>query len=125
MATAKQHKWNWHAPKPKALKKESQRDPQTFEELKAFLKEEKRKIDAEKEFQESVGNLNAKKVAIKKANKKNKLTKSVMSAKHQAPGGLDLHSDENRHYSKEETKSWLEGTSYFENYQAMKEQDNY
>ena len=127
MATAKANKWNSQGFKKRntlVSKKEL-----TFEQLKAFLKEEKRKIDEEKEFQESIANLDARKVAVKKAtkkaNKKNKLTKSVMSAKHQAPGGLDLHSDENRHYSKEDTKKWLEGTSYFENYQAMREQDDY
>ena len=125
MATAKQHKWNWHAPKPRDLKKESRKDPQTFEELKAFLLEEKRKIDAEKNFQESVARLDANKAEVKKANKKSKLTKSVMAAKHQSPQGLDLHSEENRYYSEENTKKWLEGTSYFENYQAMREQDDY
>ncbi len=95
----------------------------TFEQLRSFLKEEVKKHKEEVAFQESIAKLDARKAEIKK--KQSKLTKSVMSAKSQAPGGLDLHHDNNRHYSKENTQKWLEGTSYYENYQAMRNQDDY
>ena len=39
--------------------------------------------------------------------------------------GLDLHKDENRHYTKENTDRWLSSTSYMETYQSMKEQDSW
>lgn len=95
----------------------------TFDEIKAMLKQEVKKHKEEVKFQEAIAKLDARKAEIKK--KQSKLTKSVMSAKHQTPGGLDLHSDENRHYSKENTQKWLEGTSYYENYTAMRNQDDY
>ena len=98
----------------------------TFDEIKAMLKQEVKKHKEEVAFQESIAKLDARKAEIKKQqSKKSKLTKSIMSAKHQSPGGLDLHSDENRHYSKENTQKWLEGTSYYENYTAMRNQDDY
>ena len=95
----------------------------TFADIKSMLKQEVKKHKEEVKFQEAIAKLDARKAEIKKASKK--LTKRVMSAKHQTPGGLDLHSDENRHYSKENTERWLEGTSYYENYQAMRNQDDY
>ena len=95
----------------------------TFADIKAMLQQEVKKHKEEVAFQESIAKLDARKAEIKK--KQSKLTKSVMSAKHQSPGGLDLHSDENRYYSKENTQKWLEGTSYYENYQAMRNQDDY
>ena len=95
----------------------------TFEQMMDFLRKERDKHLEEVKFQEAIAKLDARKAEIKK--KQSKLTKSVMSAKHQSPGGLDLHSDENRHYSKENTQKWLEGTSYYENYQAMRNQDDY
>ena len=98
----------------------------TFADIKAMLQQEVKKHKEEVAFQESIAKLDARKAEIKKQqSKKSKLTKSVMSAKHQSPGGLDLHSDENRHYSKENTQKWLEGTSYYETYQAMRNQDDY
>ena len=39
--------------------------------------------------------------------------------------GLDLHKDENRHYSSENTQRWLGSTSYMESYNAMKDQDSW
>ena len=99
------------------------KDDYTFADIKAMLKQEVKKHKEEVKFQEAIAKLDARKAEIKK--KQSKLTKSVMSAKHQSPGGLDLHSDENRHYSKENTQKWLEGTSYYENYQAMRNQDDY
>tara|TARA_Y100000004_G_scaffold74088_1_gene83230 strand:- start:2229 stop:2540 length:312 start_codon:yes stop_codon:yes gene_type:complete len=95
----------------------------TFADIKAMLQQEVKKHKEEVAFQEAIAKLDARKAEIKK--KQSKLTKSVMSAKHQSPGGLDLHSDENRYYSKENTQKWLEGTSYYENYQAMRNQDDY
>ena len=95
----------------------------SFDDIKAMLQQEVKKHKEEVKFQEAIAKLDARKAEIKK--KQSKLTKSVMSAKHQSPGGLDLHSDENRHYSKENTQKWLEGTSYYENYQAMRNQDDY
>tara|TARA_B100000287_G_scaffold177875_1_gene167933 strand:+ start:96 stop:413 length:318 start_codon:yes stop_codon:yes gene_type:complete len=95
----------------------------TFEQMMDFLRKERDKHLEEVKFQEAIAKLDARKAEIKK--KQSKLTKSVMSAKHQSPGGLDLHSDENRYYSKENTQKWLEGTSYYENYQAMRNQDDY
>ena len=95
----------------------------TFEQLRSFLKEEVKKHKEEVAFQESIAKLDARKAEIKK--KQSKLTKSVMSAKSQSPGGLDLHHDNNRHYSKENTERWLGSTSYMETYQSMKEQDSW
>ena len=98
----------------------------TFADIKAMLQQEVKKHKEEVAFQESIAKLDARKAEIKKQqSKKSKLTKSVMSAKHQSPGGLDLHSDENRYYSKENTEQWLSGTSYMETYQSMKEQDSW
>ena len=77
----------------------------TFEQLRSFLKEEVKKHKEEVAFQESIAKLDARKAEIKK--KQSKLTKSVMSAKSQAPGGLDLHHDNNRYYSKENTINLL------------------
>ena len=44
---------------------------------------------------------------------------------HLNSNGLDLHKDENRHYSKENTQRWLGSTSYMESYNAMKDQDSW
>ena len=88
----------------------------TFDDIKAMLLKEKEKYD----FEQTV-----KKVYSRPKNYYNKLSASTKKAAHQSPGGLDLHKDENRHYTQEETSRWMEGTSYFENYQAMKGQDSY
>tara|TARA_B100002019_G_scaffold289963_1_gene306670 strand:+ start:978 stop:1295 length:318 start_codon:yes stop_codon:yes gene_type:complete len=87
-----------------------------FKMVMEILKKEKE----EYEFQKTV-----KKVYSKPKVDYNKLSRSVKKAAHQSPGGLDLHKDENRYYSSGETQRWMEGTSYFENYQAMKNQDSY
>jgi len=91
----------------------------TFEQIRAILLEEKRKYDEEQEFKETV------KRVYSRPKDYNKLTKSVKKAADLAPGGLDLHKDENRYYSKENTEQWLSGTSYMETYQSMKEQDSW
>lgn len=98
----------------------------TFEQMRAFLKAEGVKHKEEQEFQQAIMNVDKRKLE-KKAEMKlhKKLTAQAKKAGHQSPGGLDLHKDENRHYSKEETDTWLEGTSYFENYTAMRNQDDY
>lgn len=80
----------------------------SFNELKQFLLKEKEKYDFEK--------------AVEKVYHK-KLTKQVKKAGHQAPGSLECFKDENRFYSVEETKDYLQGSSYYENYQAMRGYD--
>jgi hypothetical protein len=82
----------------------------TFEDIKAMLKQEKEKYDFEK--------------AVEKAYSK-KLTKQVKKAGHQAPGSLECFKDEHRFYSQEETRDYLQGSSYYENHQAMRSQDDY
>ena len=91
-----------------------------FEEYKKILLEEKAKYDSEQEFKHAV-----KKVYAKPRNYYNKLSASMKKSAHLNSGGLDLHKDENRHYSKENTDRWLASTSYVENYNAMKEQDEW
>tara|TARA_B100001287_G_scaffold265433_1_gene258320 strand:- start:613 stop:909 length:297 start_codon:yes stop_codon:yes gene_type:complete len=91
----------------------------TFEQIRAYLLEEKEKYQAEKEFKETV------KRVYSRPKNYNKLTKTVKKAEHLSPGGLDLHKDENRHYSKENTERWLGSTSYMETYNSMKEQDSW
>lgn len=85
----------------------------TFDDIKAMLKQEKEKYD----FEQTV-----KKVYSRP---KSKLTKYVKKSKSHAPGMYECFKDENRHWSKEETDSWLKGTSYFENYEASRRQDDY
>tara|TARA_B100001059_G_C17827767_1_gene582546 strand:- start:3267 stop:3557 length:291 start_codon:yes stop_codon:yes gene_type:complete len=92
----------------------------SIDEFKELLLKEKEKYQAEKEFKEAV-----KKVYSKPKNYYNRLSASVKKSAHLNSGGLDLHKDENRHYTKENTQRWLESTSYFENYTAMKEQDEW
>ena len=92
----------------------------SFNDIKAMLLQEKKKYDEEQEWKATV-----KKVYSKPRVNYNKLSASVKKSAHQSPGGLDLHKDENRYYSKGETERWLSGTSYFENYQAMRDQDDY
>jgi len=92
----------------------------SFEQYKELLLKEKEKYEAEKEFKEAV-----KRVYSKPKDYYNKLSRSVKKAGHLKAGGLDLHKDENRYYTKENTQRWLESTSYFENYNAMKEQDEW
>ena len=92
----------------------------TFEQIRAYLQEEKRKYDEEQEFKETV-----KRVYSRPKVNYNKLSASMKKSAHLNSGGLDLHKDENRHYSKENTQRYLEGSSYMEAYNAMKEQDSW
>lgn len=87
----------------------------THEQVMAFLRKEKQKYDEEQEFQK----------AVKAVYSRPKLTQTVKKAAHQAPGGLDCFKDENRIHSKESTDKWLSGSSYMENYNAMKDQDSW
>ena len=98
----------------------------TFEQMRDFLKAEGAKYKEEQEFQQAIKNVDKRKLE-KKAEMKlhKKLTAQAKKAGHQSPGGLDLHTEENRYYSKENTDRWLESTSYFENYTAMRNQDDY
>lgn len=94
--------------------------------MRDFLKAEGAKYKEEQEFQQAIKNVDKRKLE-KKAEMKlhKKLTAQAKKAGHQSPGGLDLHTEENRYYSKENTDRWLESTSYFENYTAMRNQDDY
>ena len=92
----------------------------SFEEYKKILLAEKKKYEAEQEFKQAV-----KKVYAKPRDYYNKLSRSMKKSAHLNAGGLDLHKDENRHYSKENTDRWLASTSYAENYNAMKDQDSW
>ena len=98
----------------------------TFEQMMAYLRKERDKHLEEQEFKNAIKNLDRRK-AEKKAEMKlhKKLTQQAKKAGHQSPGGLDLHTEENRYFTKEDTDRWLTGTSYFENYQAMRNQDDY
>jgi len=91
-----------------------------FKEWKKALLAEKKKYDEEQEFKATV-----KKVYSKPKDYYNKLSASMKKSAHLNSGGLDLHKDENRHYSKENTQRYLEGSSYMESYNAMKEQDSW
>ena len=91
-----------------------------FKEWKEALLAEKQKYDEEKEFKATV-----KKVYSKPKDYYNKLTASVKKAGHQSPGGLDCFKDENRVFSEKNTQKYLQSTSYFETYNAMKEQDSW
>ena len=91
-----------------------------FKEIKKQLLAEKEKYQAEQEFKQAV-----KRVYSRPKNHYNKLSASVKKAGHLKAGGLDCIKEENMHYSKENTDRWLEGTSYVENYNAMKDQDSW
>ena len=80
-----------------------------------LIKEAARKYKEEQEFQQAVATVDARRKAAKK------LTKSVKKAGHLAPGHMDCFKDENRYYSDKEVASYLEGTTYMESYNAMKE----
>lgn len=92
----------------------------TFEQIRAYLQEEKKKYDEEQEFKATV-----KRVYSRPKVNYNKLSASMKKSAHLNASGLDLHKDENRHYSQENTQRWMEGTSYMESYNAMKEQDSW
>ena len=92
----------------------------SFEQIRAYLQEEKRKYDEEQEFKATV-----KRVYSRPKVNYNKLSASMKKSAHLNANGLDLHKDENRHYSQENTQRWMEGTSYMESYNAMKDQDSW
>lgn len=78
------------------------------------------KAAAEKQqMQNAIRNIDRRKASIKKQNKK------IKKAKHQAPGAVESFTEENMYWSEKETQNWFEGTSYFENYQAMRNQDSW
>ena len=83
----------------------------SFDEVMAVLKAEKENY----EFKQTV----------RKVYNRPKLTKQVKKARSQAPGRLDCFKDENRTYSDKEVRTYLDGTSYFETYSAMKGYDSY
>jgi hypothetical protein len=84
----------------------------SFDSIMAELK----KIKEEQDFQESV-----KKVYSRP---KNKLTRTVKKAAHQSPSSLECFKEENMYYTEKETRNYLEGTSYYETYQSMKDEWN-
>ena len=83
----------------------------SFNELKQFLLKEKEKYEFEQ--------------AVKAVYSRPKLSKQVKKAKHLSANGLDCFKDENRTYSDKEVRTYLDGTSYFETYNAMRGQDSY
>lgn len=91
-----------------------------FDEIKKALQEEKAKYDAEQEFKQAVKN-----VYSKPKDYYNKLTASVKKAGHQSPGNLDCFKEENMYYTEKQTKDYLQGTSYMETYNSMKDQDSW
>ena len=91
----------------------------------AALKAKAKKLNTtveELQFQEAVQKLDERKAAKKEEMKLHKkLTRSVGKAGKDAPGSLDCFRDENRFYTERETRDYIEASSYFESYQAMKE----
>ena len=74
----------------------------------------------------------AKKVELKEKTQMKKvkkdlshLTKQVKKAKHLAPSSLDAFSEKNLYWSEKETKDYLRGTDYINNYNAMKSYDEW
>jgi len=78
-----------------------------------------KKAAEKREMQQLIRRVDARKAAIKKQ------TKKIKKAKHQAPGQFESFKEENLHWGEKETQRWMEGTSYYETYQAMKEQDEW
>lgn len=78
-----------------------------------------KKAAEKREMQNLIRRLDQRKAVLKAQ------TKKIKKAKHQAPGHLESFKEENLFYTEKETQRWFEGTSYFENYQAMKEQDEW
>lgn len=87
-----------------------------FDEIKRILQEEKEKMEFEK---------TVKRVYSKPKNYYNKLSAQVKKAGKQSPGGLDCFKEENMYYTEKETNDYLSGSSYMENYNAMKGQDDW
>lgn len=85
----------------------------SFEQLKKQLNQFKE----EKEMQDIIANLNARKAIIKE---QSKLTKQVKKAGKQSPGGLDCFKEENMYHSEKNIERYLEGTSYMDAFAASK-----
>jgi hypothetical protein len=86
---------------------------------KAFdlLKAELNQYKEEKDMQEIIAKLDARKSIIKE---QSKLTKQVKKAGKQSPGGLDCFKEENMYHSEKDISRYLEDTSYMDAYQASK-----
>ncbi len=87
----------------------------SFDEIMDFLKKEKEEMA----FQKTV-----KKIYSKPVRSYNKLTKTVKKAAHQAPSSLECFKEENMYYTEKETQNYIQGTSYYETYQSMKDEWN-
>ena len=85
----------------------------SFEQLKKQLNQFKE----EKEMQDIIANLDARKAAIKESQR---LTRQVKKAGKQSPGGLDCFKEENMYHSEKDTARYLEGTSYMDAFEASK-----
>lgn len=78
-----------------------------------------KKAAEKREMETLIRNLDRRKANLKKQ------TKKIKKAKDQAPGSLESFKEENLYWGEKETQRWFEGSSYFENYQAMKDQDDW
>lgn len=78
-----------------------------------------KKAAEKRQMQQLIRNLDKRKADLKKQ------TKKVKKAKHQAPGRLDSFKEENLYFSESNNQRWMEGSSYFETYNAMKQQDEW
>jgi hypothetical protein len=85
----------------------------TFELLKAELNQYKE----EKDMQEMIAKLDARKSIIKE---QSKLTKQVKKAGKQSPGGLDCFKEENMYHSEKNISRYLEDSSIMHAYDASK-----
>lgn len=86
----------------------------------ALIKKIAEKQREEKQFQESIAKLDARKAAIKATRK---LTKTVKAAGRQAPSSLDCFSSENMYYTDKQNQEFLDGSSYMDTYRATKFSD--
>src|SRR6056300_376269 len=85
------------------------------------LKAELLKFKEQKEMQDIIANLDARKSKIKEEMKLHKkLTASVKKAGKQSPGGLDCFKEENMYYSQKDITRYLDGTSYMDAFEASK-----
>ena len=89
----------------------------TFDELKAELLQ----IKEELEMKDIIKKLDKRKKQVKEELKLHKkLTKSVKKAGKQMPGSLDFNSPENMYHSDKDVSRYLEDTSYMDEYNASK-----
>ena len=83
----------------------------------------------EVEMEDIIKTLDARKAAAKAAAKaakkklKQDLTTQVKKAGRQSPGSLEFNSPENMYYSDRDTRDFLDGSVYMENYQATRDKD--